>query len=99
MASWWTKDNLWLMKSPLLGRQEGFQLLRTRRQWITPSSLGPYKLIRLAIGIRLLSMTVETVANERGLIPKMNSSLSTIIIEYIDQVNESDMSLMTRLSK
>ncbi len=46
-----------------------------------------------------LNDVLKTLANEHGLTPKMNSSLSTIFIEHIDQVNESDMSLMTRLSK
>ncbi len=46
-----------------------------------------------------LNDVLKTVANEHGLTPKMSGSLTTVIIEHIDQVNESDMSLMTRLSK
>ncbi len=42
---------------------------------------------------------LKTVARDHGLKPQISNSLSQHQIEHIDQINESDMSLMTRISK
>jgi Bacteriophage probable baseplate hub protein len=42
---------------------------------------------------------VQTIASENGLTAKVSDSLSNISIEHIDQTNESDLHLLTRLAR
>lgn len=46
-----------------------------------------------------LGDVVKTVANDHGLIAKVSSELAGIRIEHLDQVNESDMNLLSRLAQ
>lgn len=46
-----------------------------------------------------LGNLLKTVANDHGLDYKISQSLENITIDHIDQVSESDMNLMTRISK
>ncbi|MCR2730891.1 contractile injection system protein, VgrG/Pvc8 family, partial [Salmonella enterica] len=41
---------------------------------------------------------VKTVASDNGLIPKVAGALANIAVGHLDQVNESDAALMTRLA-
>ncbi|MEZ9525731.1 contractile injection system protein, VgrG/Pvc8 family [Enterovibrio norvegicus] len=42
---------------------------------------------------------VDTVAGNHNLVPRVSADLAGIKVSHIDQVNESDMNLLTRLSK
>lgn len=42
---------------------------------------------------------VKTIASEHALTPAVTDSLSTIALPHIDQVNESDMNLLTRVAR
>ncbi len=42
---------------------------------------------------------VDDIANAHGLIARVSDALSSISIEHLDQVNESDMSVLTRLAQ
>ncbi|MFB9136704.1 phage tail protein [Vibrio olivae] len=46
-----------------------------------------------------LEDVLKTTSSEHGLIPRMSNDFSQIAIEHLDQINESDMSLMTRLAR
>ena len=46
-----------------------------------------------------LSDVVQTVAKDHDLTAKISADLALILIEHIDQVNESDMNLLARLAK
>lgn len=46
-----------------------------------------------------LSDLVRTVAGEHGLVAKVSTELSATQIDHLDQVNESDMNLLTRLGR
>lgn len=46
-----------------------------------------------------LSDVVQTVAKDHDLTAKISADLVSIVIEHIDQVNESDMNLLARLAK
>ncbi|MDN3611359.1 contractile injection system protein, VgrG/Pvc8 family [Vibrio ostreicida] len=41
---------------------------------------------------------VKTVASKHGLVPRISASLEATRLAHVDQVNESDMSLLTRLA-
>lgn len=41
---------------------------------------------------------VSTIAAEHGLTPRVPASLANTVISHVDQINESDMNLMTRLA-
>lgn len=45
-----------------------------------------------------LGAIVQTIAGEHGLEPAITGELSGIVLPHIDQVNESDMALLTRLA-
>lgn len=47
----------------------------------------------------ILGDVVKTVANDHGLVARVNSELNGIHIEHLDQVNESDMNLLSRLAQ
>jgi phage protein D len=42
---------------------------------------------------------VESIATKHGLIPKVTIDLANIVLDHINQTNESDMHLLTRLAK
>jgi phage protein D len=46
-----------------------------------------------------LGALVETIASEYDLIPKISDQLGAITLEHIDQTNESDLHLLTRLAR
>lgn len=42
---------------------------------------------------------VEHIAGDHGLMPRIGDDLASISVDHLDQVNESDMSVLTRLAK
>ena len=46
-----------------------------------------------------LGALVQTIAGEHGLTAKISDQLASIAIEHIDQTNESDLHLLTRLAR
>jgi len=42
---------------------------------------------------------VASVAAEHGLVPRVNEQLAQKVIQHVDQANESDMNLLTRLAR
>ncbi|MFM2476349.1 contractile injection system protein, VgrG/Pvc8 family [Celerinatantimonas sp. MCCC 1A17872] len=46
-----------------------------------------------------LSNLVATIAKENDLIPKVSTDMATQTIAHIDQINESDMALLTRIAQ
>jgi phage protein D len=42
---------------------------------------------------------VDTIAQEHGLAPAVAASLAPIVLPHVDQVNESDINLLTRLAR
>jgi phage protein D len=41
---------------------------------------------------------VDLIASKHGLIPKVSGALADVVIDHIDQTNESDMHFLTRLA-
>lgn len=48
---------------------------------------------------KTLGDIAEKIAGEHGLTPSIGSDLAGIVLSHIDQVNESDMNLLTRLAR
>jgi len=46
-----------------------------------------------------LGALVQSIAQEHGLIPAVQAELASITLPHVDQVNESDMNLLTRLAR
>ncbi len=46
-----------------------------------------------------IGQIVTDIANDHGLTPRVSSELASITIEHADQVDESDMSVLTRFAK